>query len=195
MLPPRKNMTAVNGMSYSARDSEYANSAIVVTVSPEDYRSYADLRLPPELQGVSFQRHLESAAFRNGGGAVPVQRFEDFCALRRSLSLPYHDFHKGAVLPSTVHDIFPEDISISLRQGIEYFDHLIPGYGEGDALMAGVESRTSSPVKIERDTFLESNIRGIYPCGEGAGYAGGITSAAIDGIKTAEEIAKLYRFF
>ena len=184
-----KNMTAVNGMSYSARDSEYANSAIVVTVSPEDYRSYADLRLPPELQGVSFQRHLESAAFRNGGGAVPVQRFEDFCALRRSSSLPYHNFHKGAVLPSAVHDIFPEDISISLRQGIEYFDHLIPGYGEGDALMAGVESRTSSPVRILRgENLCAIGHPGLYPCGEGAGYAGGITSAAVDGMKTAEAI-------
>ena len=190
-----EEMTAVNGMSYSGRDSAYANSAIVVTVTPEDYMQKADSSMPDELQGIAFQRNLEGAAFRNGQGQVPVQRFADFCRQEKSTGIAYGDFMKGNYHPSLINDIFPAEITASLQQGIRWFDRQIPGFAAGDTVLAGVESRTSSPVKMERNELLESNIRGIYPCGEGAGYAGGITSAAIDGLKVAEEIAKKYMNF
>jgi hypothetical protein len=131
-----------------------------------------------------------------GQGKVPVQLFQDFKANRPSTSLgEVKPAIKGAYALSNVRGIFPKVIGDSLEEGIEAFGRKIPGYNRGDAVLSGVESRTSSPVRIVRDQELTANIQGIYPCGEGAGYAGGITSAAMDGIKIAETISKKYRNF
>lgn len=181
---------AVNGMSYSGRDGKNANSAVIVTVTPEDYGN------GDALSGMEYQRRLEEAAYLAGNGKIPVQLFGDFCSNKVSDGpqevLPQM---KGEYAWSNVRSIFPEEIAQSLEEGIRSFGHKIHGYAREDAVLSGVESRTSSPVRILRDDTLQSNIRGIFPCGEGAGYAGGITSAAMDGLKVAENIAMVYRPF
>lgn len=181
---------AVNGMSYHSRSGKNANSAIIVTVTPEDYGK------GNALSGVVFQRRLEEKAYQLAGGKIPVQRYEDFCKNQVSS-------HFGKVTPSmkgnyafaNVREIFPEEIALSIEEGIKKFNNKIRGFSQEDTLLSGVESRTSSPVRIKRGEGLMSEIAGLYPCGEGAGYAGGITSAAMDGLKVAEEIAKIYRPF
>lgn len=179
---------AVNGMSYQKRDSANANSAIVVTVTPDDYQGTGP------LSGVEFQRNLESAAFKLCNGKVPVQLFEDYQANRVSSSFgEFEPCIKGSYGFGNLKEILPEFLSTSIEQGILEFDHMIHGFSRKDAILTGIESRTSSPVRITRDEEFESNMRGLYPCGEGAGYAGGITSAAMDGMKTAEAIIKKYR--
>ncbi len=184
-----EGMTAVNGMSYHARAGENANSAMIISVRPEDFGS------DEPLAGVEFQRTLERAAFREGKGKIPVQLFGDFCANKVSETL-------GEIRPNTkgewtfgnVRSIFPEHLAAGLEEGIKGCEHLIPGFAREDVLLLGVESRTSSPVRIERENeTLESKIKGLYPCGEGAGYAGGIMSAAMDGIKVAEAIALKFK--
>lgn len=178
-----EGMLAVNGMSYHSRAGANANSAIIVTVSPEDYGANHP------LSGMHFQRELEKKAYVEGNGAVPVQRFEDYCLNQPSKSL-------GTVIPqikgkyrlANVRSIFPENIAESIEMGIKSFDRQICRFSDKDVILSGVESRTSSPVRIVRNDKLEVENTGIYPCGEGAGYAGGITSAAIDGIKIAEII-------
>lgn len=178
---------AVNGMSYQARDSRNANSAMIVTVTPEDFGS-SDV-----LAGVEFQRKLERAAFRLGNGNIPVQLFGDFCRNTASAVLgEVEPCMKGKYELSNVREIFPKELSAALEEGIRGCDALIHGFSRADAVLSGVESRTSSPVRILRNEDFESDIRGLYPCGEGAGYAGGITSAAMDGLKIAEAIAKKY---
>lgn len=178
---------AVNGMSDHARDSRNANSAIIVTVTPEDFGS----REP--LSGVAFQRRLEELAYKMGEGRIPLQLYGDFKADKASKALgETAPVLKGGYTLSNLRPIFTEAVSASLIEGIESFDRIIPGFARFDALLAGVESRTSSPVRITRDEGFESSVKGLYPCGEGAGYAGGITSAAMDGIKVAEEIARRY---
>jgi uncharacterized FAD-dependent dehydrogenase len=180
-------LLAVNGMSYQARDGQNANSAIIVTVTPEDFSGEGPLR------GVEFQRNLERAAWKAGKGKVPVQLFADYCAHRPSQSFgEVTPQIKGGCHLCNVRDILPEEIGDSIEEGIKAFDKKIPGFARGDALLSGVESRTSSPVRIVRNKELVSSIDGLYPCGEGAGYAGGITSAAMDGIKAAEKISGRY---
>lgn len=182
-----KRSLAVNGMSYQARDGQNANSAVIVTVTPEDFPGEGPLR------GVEFQRMLERAAWKAGEGSVPVQLFEDYCAHRPSKSLgKISPQIKGSFRLCNVREILPKEIGDSIEEGIKAFDKKIPGFARGDALLSGVESRTSSPVRIVRDKELVSSVRGLYPCGEGAGYAGGITSAAMDGIKAAEKISVRY---
>lgn len=174
---------AVNGMSYYNRDGVNANSAIVVTVNPEDFGS-SDV-----LAGIAFQRRLEEAAYQEGAGKIPVQLFGDFLQNRTSTGF-------GGIIPQmkgqyafgNVRGILPEFVGNAIAEGILSFDRRIRGYGREDAILSGIESRTSSPVRIVRDERLEANIAGIYPCGEGAGYAGGITSAAMDGIRVADQI-------
>lgn len=183
-----EKMLAVNGMSYSKRDSNNANSAIIVTVTPDDFESNAP------LAGVEFQRRLEAAAYREGNGNIPVQLYGDFKEDRASDSLGNVTPNtKGDVQLANLNNIFPDYICDSLKEAIDGFGHKINGFDREDALMLGVESRTSSPIRINRDNKLQSNIGGIYPCGEGAGYAGGITSAAMDGIKVYEAINALYQ--
>ena len=181
---------AVNGMSYSGRNGKNANTAVIVTVTPEDFGTEGI------LSGMEFQRRLEENAYREGNGKIPVQLFKDFKNNKRSTKpgeiIPQL---KGAYTWSNVRNIFPVHIAKALEEGILLFDKKIKGYAREDAVLSGVESRTSSPVRILRDENLESNILGVYPCGEGAGYAGGITSAAMDGLKVAETISKKYCSF
>ena len=182
-----QGMLAVNGMSYHDRDGDNANSAIVVTVSPEDFGGEGP------LCGLEFQRQLEKNAFRAGEGKIPVQRFEDFKNNCRTEQIgQIVPQMKGEWQTANVRQIFPEWLGASIEEGIMAFNRQIPGFSDPDALVSGVESRTSSPVRIIRDEHCESAVPGIYPCGEGAGYAGGITSAAVDGIRVAEAVASKF---
>lgn len=176
---------AVNGMSYHSRAGENANSAIIVTVTPKDYGS------DHPLAGMEFQRKLEEKAFHLAQGKIPVQRYEDFCKNRATDSFgTVHPSMKGNYAPANVREILPEIVAASIEEGIRCFDQKLQGFADPDALLSGVESRTSSPVRISRDpSTMEGSVKGLYPCGEGAGYAGGITSAAMDGIRMAEAVA------
>ncbi len=181
---------AVNGMSYHDRAGSNANSAVIVTVTPDDFGNDGP------LSGMYFQQRLEQAAYLAGKGKIPVQRFGDFCKHSPSSGpgkiLPQM---KGGYTWTDLHSIFPEFLTESLKNGIFEFDRKINGYADPDAVLSALESRTSSPVRILRDETFQSDIRGIYPCGEGAGYAGGIMSAAMDGLKVAEKIAEKYASF
>ena len=181
---------AVNGMSYHKRDGVNANSALIVTVTPEDFGNTTP------LAGIAYQRQLEEAAFLSCSGKIPVQLYGDF-----KKNQPSKDFgsvepaFKGACGFANIREFLPEYLSESLIEGVEAFDRRIRGFSRPDAILAGVESRTSSPVRIPRDEAFECSVKGIYPCGEGAGYAGGITSAAMDGLKVAEAIATGFQGF
>ncbi len=179
---------AINGMSYSKRDGINANSAIIVTVTPEDFENNN------ALSGIQFQRKLEENAFALGDGKIPVQYFNDFINNRPSFEDKKRNAPamKGAYLFTNVRSILPEPLNESFIEGMQKFGKIIKGFDDDDTLISGIESRTSSPVRIHRDEEMQSAIRGLYPCGEGAGYAGGITSAAMDGIKIAEVIAKRF---
>ncbi len=178
---------AVNGMSYHARDGANANSALIVTVTPEDFPDTTP------LGGVVFQRDLERLAFQAGGGAIPVQLLGDFAGNRCSTGLgDVEPQMKGAWTFANLREILPSSLCDSMCQAMGSFGRAIKGFDRPDAVLAGVESRTSSPVRIWRDDQMESQVQGLYPCGEGAGYAGGITSAAMDGVKVAEAIAMRY---
>lgn len=178
-----KERLAVNGMSNSLRGGKNANSAVVVTVTPQDYGADG------ALSGMEFQRHLEENAYKIGQGKIPVQCFADFCANRCTKRLgEIIPQTKGAYQFANVRSIFPEELADALQQGILEMDKKIHGFARPDAVLSGVESRTSSPVHLKRDEHLECELKGVYPCGEGAGYAGGITSAAMDGMKAAESI-------
>ena len=181
---------AVNGMSYQARDSKNANSALIVTVSPSDFPNET------ALGGIAFQRELEQKAWELGEGRIPVQLFGDFKKNQASTSLgEIVPQMKGEFVLSNIRSVLPEAIGDSIEEGVHAFGRKLKGFDREDALLSGIESRTSSPVRIVRSREGLSNIEGIYPCGEGAGYAGGITSAAMDGIKTAEFICEKFRNF
>ena len=178
---------AINGMSYNKRDSENANSAIVVTVTPDDFGNGV-------MDGVRFQRELEEKAYRLGNGNIPIQILGDYYKNRDSVCLgKVAPIFKGGYSLSDLNDLYPEYINESLKEALIHFGGKIKGFDDSDSIIAGVESRTSSPVRIVRNDEYVSNIDGIYPCGEGAGYAGGITTSAIDGIKVAEAIISKYR--
>lgn len=186
-------MLAVNGMSNSGRDGVNANAAIIVTVSPGGIGG-GDYPVTDPLSGIDFQRKLEAMAYQTGRGDVPVQLFGDFVKGKESKSLGAVEPQiKGQFVLADLNEMLPQTICSSLKEGIEAFDKKIQGFGRYDAVLSGVESRTSSPVRIPRDEKMESSVAGFYPCGEGAGYAGGIMSAAMDGMKAAEEIAKKYK--
>lgn len=179
--------TVVNGMSNYERDEKNSNTALIVTVTPDDFEGDS------VFAGVEFQRKWERAAYEAGQGKVPVQRYEDFKENRVSQGLgKVKPCIKGEYTFANVRTCLPEQVSETIIEGMEAFDKKIKGYNEPDAVIAGVETRTSSPIRIIRNEALESNIKGIFPCGEGAGYAGGITSAAIDGIKVYEAIMNQY---
>lgn len=178
---------AVNGMSNHAREGANANSAIIVTVTPEDYQDISP------LAGVAFQRSLEETAYRIGDSRIPVQLYGDFKAGRDSFDFgDVGPGFKGLYQFADLRNSLPSFLSESIIEGIDAFGQMIRGFDRYDAVLAGIESRTSSPVRIERGEDFQSQVRGLYPCGEGAGYAGGITSAAMDGIKIAEAIATHY---
>ncbi|WP_010248467.1 NAD(P)/FAD-dependent oxidoreductase [Acetivibrio cellulolyticus] len=184
------NMIVTNGMSEFARDRKNANSALVVSVGPGDFGG------SHPLAGIEFQRMWERLAFGAGGSsnAAPVQRLEDFIDGRVSSKF-------GAVCPSytgetrnaDINTCLPGFVTAPMKESIKYFDDRLKGFGSKDALLTGVETRTSSPVRIPRtDTLEATRVSGLYPTGEGAGYAGGIVSAAVDGIRVAEQIIKTY---
>ena len=191
---------AVNGMSHHARDSKRANSAIIMTVGPEEFGSF------DALAGMRFQEKLESDAFRLAEGRIPVESFEAFAegfeqktdgappsALSEEETEDLCLLGRSAYAP--LHTLLPYGLTEDFIGGMRQFDRTIPGFAGKDVWVCGLESRTSSPVRITRDDTFQSELRGLYPCGEGAGYAGGIMSAAIDGLKTAEAIASAYRPF
>ena len=176
----------VNGMSNQARDTLNANSAIVVTVFPKDFKD--DI-----LSGMEFQRQIEAKAYEIGNGLIPVQLFKDY--LNNTESKKF-----GSILPvmkgkytfANLNQIFPNYINEALKEGILNFNKKINGFSRDDAILAGVEARTSSPIRILRDENYLSNIKGIYPLGEGSGYSGGITTSALDGLKVFEAFIKEY---
>lgn len=180
------NGICVNGMSNYKRDSGFANSAIVVTVSPEDYGSNP-------LDGISFQEDLEQKAYNFGNGVIPIQRYIDYKNNTISENIDIDAF-KGKTHLANINDIFPAYLNESLKEGIDYFNNKINGFNGDASVIAAPEARTSSPVRIVRDEDYNSNVKGIYPCGEGAGYAGGITTSAMDGIKVFESIYKKYKY-
>lgn len=179
-----KDSIVTNGMSEFKRDGENANSALLVNVLTTDLGN-------SPLAGIDFQEKLEKDAFVLGGSNynAPIQRVEDFLLNRKS---SFIGEVKPSYLPgvtfSNLNDILPSFVSDTLREGILYFDKKIKGFASNDAILTGVETRSSSPVRIIRDDNFISNISGLYPCGEGPGYAGGIMSAAVDGIKCAIKI-------
>lgn len=176
-----------NGMSNHARDEENINGGLLVTVLPSDFGT------EHPLGGVFLQEQLEEAAFRLGGGNyfAPCQRVEDFLAHRPSVG-------PGKVTPSyapgvtwtDLHECLPEFLTETLEQALPMLGKKLHGFDDPDAVLTAIESRSSSPVRIPRDETGQSSISGLYPCGEGAGYAGGIMSAAADGMKVAERIAE-----
>ena len=176
----------VNGMSYRARDEVNCNGGLLVGVGPDDFSS------DHPLAGVAFQREWEQAAFVRGGENffAPTQRVQDFLAKQPSTK-------HGAIVPSyapgitwsEMDGILPEFVTDTLREALPLLDNKVRGFAAPDAILTGVETRSSSPVRILRDEHMQSTVCGLYPCGEGAGYAGGIVSAAVDGIKVAEAIA------
>ena len=182
-----KGMLAINGMSFAKRDSENANSAVIVTVTPDDFGF-------SPLAGIEYQRKLEQKAFAIAGGKIPVQLFRDYKDNKISLKFgKVNPIFKGEYQFANLNNIFPNYINESIKEAMGNFDKKIKGFALDDVILAGIESRTSSPVRIIRNDDYIANIDGIYPCGEGAGYAGGITSAAIDGIKVAEKIMQKYQ--
>ena len=183
---------AVNGMSNSDRSEPTANSALVVTVREDD------LDGDSVLAGAELQRKLEEAAYREGKGSIPVQYYADFVA-DKATEMPVVSNGKplpntkGAYIGGNLKNFLPDFISESITEAMPAFGKTIEGFDRDDALMIGLESRTSSPVRITRSEDLQAvGIKGLYPCGEGAGYAGGITSAAVDGIKVYEAILSAY---
>ena len=177
----------VNGMSNHDRSEENSNSAIIVTISEKDYGTNI-------LDGVKYQRMLEEKAYSLCNGKIPLQLYKDY--KENIISKEFRNVKpviKGEYDFANLNELFSNEINDSIKETIEAFGKKINGFNNDDTILIGVESRTSSPVKIIRNENFESNIKGIFPCGEGAGYAGGITSAAIDGIKVAEAIGKIYR--
>lgn len=177
--------TVVNGMSDHARDSAHANSAIVVTVDKGDFGS------DDVLAGVAFQRRLEEKTWQAGGGMIPVQRYGDFVKGVPTTELNHSSpVTKGKFVLADVKKILPSYISNGIMEGMRQFGQKITDFDAEETLVLGTETRTSSPVRILRNQEFESeNRKGIYPCGEGAGYAGGIMSAAMDGLRVALQIA------
>ena len=174
-----------NGMSYADREGENANAALLVTVNPEDFPDESP------LAGMYWQRSIEEAAFRAGGGdyRAPAQTVGDFLAERPSTGPgSIHPTYRPGVTWCNLHDVLPERIAHALKDALPRLDGQLKGYASADAVLTAPETRSSSPVRILRGEDRQSEIKGLYPCGEGAGYAGGIMSAAVDGIMTAEAI-------
>ena len=184
-----ENRVVTNGMSEFARDRENINGALLVNVTPEDFGGETD-----PLAGIAFQRELEDAAFRLGGGgyAAPAQRVEDFLAKRPSTAPGrVSPSYRPAVTWTNLWDCLPPFVAESLAEALPLLGRKLRGYDAPDAVLTAVESRSSSPVRILRDETYQSPVRGIFPCGEGAGYAGGILSAAADGMRCAEQVCEL----
>ena len=183
-----KGQIITNGMSHYQRNSPWANSALVVSVGPRDFPS------PTPLAGVEFQRIWGEKAFLAGGGdfKAPVQRLVDFLDGRDPGPGRKTSFKPGGT-PARLTDCLPAVVAEDLREALPVFNRKMPGFCSQDAVLIGIETRTSSPVRMVRgEDFQSATIRGLYPCGEGAGYAGGIISSAIDGMKAAEAVLKIF---
>ena len=181
------NRLCINGMSYSKRDSGIANSAIIVTVNETDYGTVL-------FDGIKFQRALEEKAYYLGKGLIPIETYGDYKNNKKPQNLgTLEPKIKGKYNIANLNELLPNNLNVALKEGIENFDKKIKGFADNNALLCGIEARTSSPIRIIRNEHYESNIAGIYPCGEGAGYAGGITSAAIDGLKVSEAIMNKFK--
>lgn len=179
--------TAINGMSNKARDGKFANSAIIVTIDESVYGNKL-------FDGMHFQEDLENKTFFAGNGQIPIMSYKDYSLDNEFISkdLNLTDGIKGRYIYGDIRNILPQELNNDIREAFPYFGRIIEGYDGNEAYIAAIETRTSSPVKMERDDDFMSNIKGIFPCGEGAGYAGGITSACLDGLKVAEKVALRY---
>jgi uncharacterized FAD-dependent dehydrogenase len=177
----------VNGMSLSRRDSPFANSGMISTVEPEDLKPL--VKEHGILAGLAFQKQLEQTAKQAGGGGqvAPGQRVTDYIDGKVSSTLPETSYFPGAK-SSPLHELMPQWITSRMREGLKLFGRQMHGYISSEVLLLGFETRTSSPVRIPRrdDTLEHPEIRHLFPCGEGAGYAGGIVSAALDGMRVAD---------
>jgi len=175
----------VNGMSYSSRNERFGNAAVVVTVTPEDYPGEGP------LAGLAFQEQIERAAYRAGGGGhvAPAQRIVDFLAGTSSRGSIETSYRRG-VRAGDLAPLLPKAVVTTMRRSLAHFGRRVRGYDGGEGVLIGVETRTTSPVRIVRDgdTYQSVNVAGLYPIGEGAGYAGGIMSSASDGLRAAERI-------
>lgn len=183
----------VNGMSNSRRNSPFANSGIVVQVNPEDLSHLSEYG---PFAGLEFQKRIEDACWRAGGmiQSAPAQRITDFTKGVTSASLPECSYFPG-IVSAPLHEILPPFISTRLQEAFLQFDKMMKGYHTSEAVILGTESRTSSPVRIPRnsETLEHITLPGLFPCGEGAGYSGGIVSSAIDGVNCARAVVKKYR--
>jgi uncharacterized protein len=183
----------VNGMSNSMRNSPFANSGIVVQIDPADIAYLAEYG---PFAGLELQRRIEDACWRYGGmnQSAPAQRITDFTKGITSSSLPECSYYPG-IVPAPLHEILPPFVSTRLQEAFLQFDKMMKGYHTSEAVILGTESRTSSPVRIPRnsDTLEHIDLPGLYPCGEGAGYAGGIVSSAMDGVNCAQAVIKKFR--
>ena len=178
----------INGMSNRNRDSGYANSAIVVTVNSKDYGDNL-------FDGLKYQEKLEEKAYKLCNGKIPVETLKDYIDNKKGSSFDkFEPIFKGRYEFANINEIFDEETNALIKESINNFDTKIKGFS-GDAVVAGVESRTSSPVRIVRDDNMESNIKGIYPIGEGSGYSGGITTSSVDGVKVSEVIRTKFKIF
>jgi len=181
----------VNGMSLSRRDSPFANSGLVVAVETEDLTQFSQHGI---LAGTHFQKSLEVMAAQAGGGnqCAPGQRVTDFLANRVSQDLPKTSYQPG-LNSAPLHQLLPASLALRLQSGLTNFGKKMQGYITEDAVIVGVETRTSSPIRVPRDesTLEHIEVRGLFPCGEGAGYAGGIVSAAMDGVRAAHACATI----
>ena len=183
----------VNGMSPSTRNSPYANSGIVVEIRPEDLKDYTRFDV---LAGLEFQKDFEKLNWEQAGRtqSAPAQRLTDFLNGKTSATLPAVSYFPG-VISSPLHEWIPPSIGNRLKAGFGFFGSVMRGFLTDEAVITGVESRTSSPVRIPRDpvTLEHTVVSGLYPCGEGSGYAGGIVSSAVDGMNSAEAVASLVK--
>jgi uncharacterized FAD-dependent dehydrogenase len=178
---------AINGMSNYKRNEKNANSALVVTITPNDFGHNP-------LSGIEYQRKLEKLAYDKGNGNIPLQLYKDF--KDNKISTEFKDITpsmKGDYTFANLNEILPNYIIESIKEAIPEFDKKIKGYANDNVILSAIESRTSSPVRIPRDENGNSEIVGLFPCGEGSGYAGGITTAAMDGIRVAEYVTKIYK--
>lgn len=186
--PTESGALCINGMSHAARSGKFANSAMVVTVTPEDF---AQEGFEGSFAGVEFQRACEERAYERGGGSfqAPSLRVTDYLNKRVSDSLPESSYRRG-LIAAPLDGIYPSFVDTSLRDALKVFDQKLPGFISEQAKLIGVETRTASPIRIQRDavTLQANGLAGLYPVGEGMGYGGGIASAALDGIRSAEAL-------
>ena len=184
-----ENTVVVNGMSRHARDGKNANSALVVSVEPKDFDD-------DFTKAIGFQRQLEKTAFDLGGRnyKAPAQTVDRFLSGKGGINMKrVQPTYPLGVTEADFTKLFPSFITDNLRTALPVLDRKLPGFAAGDSVLTGVETRTSSPVRIHRGEDYQSNIKGLYPTGEGAGYAGGIMSAAVDGVRVAQYICEKYR--